>query len=217
MTRVRAVLAVLAGLPLLLCGCARQSSAGPASEAPARTINCSYPADGSPARAVDPPPGTDVSAAGTAVVTLSLDGRPVAFNLERAKAPCAVNSFSWLAQQGFYTGTRCHHLSVTGAFYLQCGDPGGLGRGGPGYRFDDELTGHESYPAGTVAMVDPRPDHNGSQFFIVTEDSDMPPRYTVIGRVDAAGFAVVQKVAAKGADAQGRPRDAAELGQATMG
>lgn len=217
MTRVRAVLTVLAGLSLLLCGCARQPSADQASDAPARTISCSYPADGAPARAVDPPSGTDVSAAGTAVVTLSLDGRPVEFDLDRAKAPCAVNSFSWLAQQGFYTGTRCHHLSEAGAFYLQCGDPGGLGTGGPGYRFDDELTGHESYSAGTVAMVDPKPDHNGSQFFIVTEDSDMPPRYTVIGRVDAAGLAVVQKVAARGADAQGRPRDPAELGQATMG
>lgn len=220
MTRMRTTAAVLAGLALALSGCAAgptADEAGPASATPARTVSCSYPADGTPARAVDPPTGTDVSAAGTAVVTLALDGSPVQFTLDRAGAPCAVNSFTWLAQQGFYTGTRCHHLSTSGAFYLQCGDPTGLGTGGPGYRFADELSGRENYRAGTVAMVDPQPDHNGSQFFIVTEDSDMPHRYTVIGRIDAAGLAVVRRIAAKGADVEGRPVDRAQLGTAVMG
>lgn len=200
---------------LSLAGCAQ----GPTSQvqaSPARTITCSYPAEGSAARPVDPPTGADVSAAGRAVVTMSLDGTTAQFHLDRAKAPCAVNSFVHLAGQGYFDGTRCHRLSLQTAFYLQCGDPTGTGAGGPGYDFAAELDGHETYRAGTVAMATAN-GRNGSQFFIVTEDCDMPARYTIIGTVDRAGLTAARAVAARGSDAGGRPHDRAELGATTMG
>ena len=64
---------------------------------------------------------------------------------------------------------------------LQCGDPTGTGTGGPGYSFPDELSGDETYPAGTLAMANAGPDTNGSQFFIVYEDTELPPSYAVFG------------------------------------
>ena len=71
--------------------------------------------------------------------------------------------------------------AATGIYVLQCGDPTGTGTGGPGYSFDDELTGDETYPAGTLAMANAGPNTNGSQFFIVYGDTPLPPNYTVFG------------------------------------
>ena len=81
---------------------------------------------------------------------------------------------------------------------LQCGDPTGTGTGGPGYSFDDELSGDETYPAGTLAMANAGPNTNGSQFFIVYEDTQLPPAYAVFGTVDEAGVKTVQEVAGEG-------------------
>ena len=64
---------------------------------------------------------------------------------------------------------------------LQCGDPTATGTGGPGYSYADELSGEETYPAGTLAMANAGPNTNGSQFFIVYEDTELPPSYTVFG------------------------------------
>ena len=116
-------------------------------------------------------------------------------------APCTVNSFVSLAEQGFYDGVNCHRLVVD--FVLQCGDPTGTGSGGPGYSFADELSGSETYPAGTLAMANAGPDTNGSQFFIVLADAQLPPDYTVFGTVDAAGLEVAQKIEADGVGADG--------------
>ncbi|MDN6555721.1 MAG: peptidylprolyl isomerase [Acidipropionibacterium acidipropionici] len=214
--RWRAAAGVAAVVALIATGCARAPEPADPASAPARTITCSYPAHGTAARPVDPPAGADVSASGRAVVTMSLDATTAQFRLDRAGAPCAVNSFVHLAEQGYFSGTRCHRLSAQTAFYLQCGDPTGTGTGGPGYDFAAELEGHETYPAGTVAMATSG-GRNGSQFFIVTEDSDMPAAYTVVGTVDPAGLAAARSIASKGADADGRPVSRAELGAATMG
>ncbi|AXE38712.1 peptidylprolyl isomerase [Acidipropionibacterium virtanenii] len=216
MARVHAPVVVTVAALLAVAGCAREPGTAATQVSPARTTSCSYPAEGTPARAADPPQAADISAAGTATVTMSLDSSTIVLRLDRSGAPCAVNSFIHLAEQGYFNGTRCHRLSVTTAFYLECGDPTGTGTGGPGYRFAAELDGDATYPAGTVAMATSQ-GRNGSQFFIVTEDSDMPPRYTVIGTVDQAGLTAVRTVADKGAGADGRPRDRAELGSATMG
>ncbi|MEZ5191324.1 MAG: peptidylprolyl isomerase [Nocardioides sp.] len=87
------------------------------------------------------------------------------------------------------------------------GDPTGTGSGGPGYSFADELTGRESYPAGTLAMANSGPDTNGSQFFIVYADTQLPAAYTVFGTLDAASVGIVAKVAAKGTDDANGPGD----------
>ena len=81
---------------------------------------------------------------------------------------------------------------------LQCGDPTGTGSGGPGYSFEDELDGTEKYPAGTIAMANAGPDTNGSQFFLVYEDTELPPSYTTFGTIDDAGLDVVREVADAG-------------------
>ena len=93
-----------------------------------------------------------------------------------------------LAEQGYFDDTTCHRLTTQGIFVLQCGDPTATGGGGPGYSFEDELDGAEKYPAGTIAMANAGPDTNGSQFFLVYEDTELPPSYTTFGTIDDAGL-----------------------------
>lgn len=105
--------------------------------------------------------------------------------------PMTVANFAKLAQSGFYDGTRFHR--VIKDFMIQGGDPlskdesmkDRWGTGGPGYKFNDELTGNEKYPQGTLAMANAGPNTNGSQFFIVTANPGypLPPNYTVFGHV----------------------------------
>ena len=115
------------------------------------------------------------------------------------KAPCATNSFKYLAQKGFFNNTSCHRLTTAGIFVLQCGDPTGTGAGGPGYQFPDENLTGATYPAGTVAMANSGPNTNGSQFFLVYQDTPLPPNYTPFGRV-TAGLNALTSIAAKGSD-----------------
>jgi peptidyl-prolyl cis-trans isomerase B (cyclophilin B) len=142
--------------------------------------------------------------------------------LDAAKAPCTVGSFVSLAEQGYFDGTSCHRLTTAGIFVLQCGDPTGSGSGGPGYSFPDELSGKETYPAGTLAMANAGPDTNGSQFFIVYGDTQLPPSYTVFGTVDAAGLHAVRRVARAGTDnafgsGDGHPRKPVKIDSVSVG
>ena len=143
----------------------------------------------------------------------------MALALDRAAAPCTVNSFAALVQQGFYNDTSCHRLVDRGIFVLQCGDPTGTGTGGPGYRYADELAGNETYPAGTVAMANAGPDTNGSQFFLVWADTQLSPNYTVFGKMDEASLAVVAAIAAKGVsrDASPKPISPAHIDTVSVG
>lgn len=70
-------------------------------------------------------------------------------------------------------------------------------KGGPGYKFDDEVTGEETYPRGTVAMGNFGPDTNGSQFFIVHSFANIAPAYTVLGEV-VRGMDVLDRIVAGG-------------------
>jgi cyclophilin family peptidyl-prolyl cis-trans isomerase len=108
------------------------------------------------------------------------------------EAPQTVNNFVFLARQGFYDGV-VFHRTING-FMIQTGDPTGTGRGGPGYRFDDEPV-RRRYTAGTVAMANAGPNTNGSQFFIVHgKDVGLPPNYTIFGTV-TSGMDVVDTIA----------------------
>lgn len=176
------------------------ATAGVTSGAAAGTVSCTYRPGGEPAKAVDVPTGTNVPAAGTAELTLTVGGQPVHVTLDRAAAPCTAASFESLAAQGYFDGTSCHRLSTSGMFILQCGDPTGTGRGGPGYTFDDELAQTTAYPAGTLAMANAGPDTNGSQFFFVYADTDLPPAYTVFGHLDEASNQVIADLAYQGHD-----------------
>ncbi len=98
-------------------------------------------------------------------------------------APKTVNNFVFLAREGFYDGTTFHRVIAN--FMIQGGDPAGTGRGGPGYRFEDEIEGRENrHRVGSLSMANAGPNTNGSQFFIthvVTEWLD--PKHTVFGQV----------------------------------
>jgi peptidyl-prolyl cis-trans isomerase B (cyclophilin B) len=143
--------------------------------------------------------------------TIETSCGPLLIELDGAKAPQAVASTIFLAQQGFYNSTPCHRLTTQGIYVLQCGDPTGKGTGGPGYSFGpiENAPKDGVYPAGTVAMA--RQGGNGSsmgsQFFLVYKDSPIPSDsaggYTVLGKI-TGGLGTLEKVAAGGV-AGGRP------------
>jgi peptidyl-prolyl cis-trans isomerase B (cyclophilin B) len=136
---------------------------------------------------------------------------PIPLELDRAEAPCTVQSFIHLAQHRFYDRTICHRLTKYPTLsVLQCGDPTGTGEGGPGYSFRDELptnlppaptdpTGvRRLYARGVLAMANAGPDTNGSQFFLVYADSALRPNYTVFGQVTGPGLRTLDRIAAGG-------------------
>lgn len=193
----------VAAIALLVSGCAGGAASTTANGSSSPTgvqqgATCAYPVSGSPSKPVDPPPTTGVANTGTASASLHFASGMVNITLNQKAAPCTVNSFLSLAQQGYFNNTKCHRLVTSGIFILQCGDPTGTGTGGPGYSFADELTGQETYPKGTVAMANAGPNANGSQFFLVWADTPLNPAYTVFGTMDAASVKVVEAMAAQG-------------------
>jgi peptidyl-prolyl cis-trans isomerase B (cyclophilin B) len=175
--------------------------------------NCQYPTTTEPASKPAQLPRNGRVPTDPQFVSASIttnDGN-IGLELDNAKTPCTVNNFASLAQQGFFDNTPCHRLTTKpelGA--LQCGDPSGTGTGGPGYRFPNEYPTNQYrlsdpamqtpvlYPRGTLAMANSGPGTNGSQFFLVYEDSMLPPTYTVFGTIDAKGLATLDKIAAFG-------------------
>ncbi|ORI22736.1 peptidylprolyl isomerase [Rhodococcus sp. 1168] len=190
----------------------RQFGALPAVPAPgAPTTSCDYPAATPAVRDNNPPPTDGVSAQGTVEVAMTTSQGPIGLTLDRTKAPCTVNSFTNLAAQGYFDDTPCHRLTTSpGLEVLQCGDPSGKGSRGPGYEYPNEYptTVYPAddpaastpvvFPRGTLAMANAGPDTNGSQFFLVYEDSVLPPQYTVFGTISAEGLATLDEVAAAG-------------------
>jgi peptidyl-prolyl cis-trans isomerase B (cyclophilin B) len=143
------------------------------------------------------PPPIEVFAANP-ILTLATDRGDIVIETFPGLAPATVSSEVFLARQGFYDGTLCHRLTTQGLFVLQCGDPTGTGTGGPGYTVPDEnLPTDGRYPAGTVAMANAGPGTTGSQFFIVYEDTELPPSYTIWGTV-TSGLDIVRDIAASG-------------------
>jgi peptidyl-prolyl cis-trans isomerase B (cyclophilin B) len=157
-------------------------------------------------RDVGVPPAKPPAPAPTAM-TIGTNRGVLRVELDAAKTPCTVASFSYLASKHYFDNTGCHRLVTSNFFVLQCGDPSGTGEGGPGYSFPDEnLTGIPSgadgnslYRRGVVAMANAGANSNGSQFFIVYRDSPLPANYTPFGTV-TAGLDVVDAVAAGGDD-----------------
>jgi peptidyl-prolyl cis-trans isomerase B (cyclophilin B) len=141
--------------------------------------------------------------------TVKTDLGDIVMDLDGKKAPCTVSSLAFLAQKNFFDNTKCHRLTTEGIKVLQCGDPTGSGAGGPAYRFPNENTKGAKYVRGTLAMAhSSQPDSNGSQFFIVYGDSQLPPDYTVFGKI-VQGMGVVDEVAKAGSDNSGGPGDGA--------
>ncbi|MBI4130033.1 peptidylprolyl isomerase [Candidatus Roizmanbacteria bacterium] len=124
--------------------------------------------------------------------TLKTEKGDIVISLHADKTPVTVNNFVSLARDGFYNNT-VFHRTIKG-FMIQGGDPSGNGTGGPGYKFNDEPF-EGKYTRGTVAMANAGPNTNGSQFFIMHADYDLPPNYVIFGTV-TSGMDVVDAIAA---------------------
>jgi cyclophilin family peptidyl-prolyl cis-trans isomerase len=221
----RATGSLLLSAVLLVAGCGqipeiRRDPVPVQSTAKAKAAGeCEYVPSGEAAKPVKPPPTTGVPTSGSVRYVLQMTEGRVIITMDRAKAPCTVNSFVSLASQGYFDKTKCHRLADSGIFILQCGDPTGTGRGGPGYQFANETDGTESYTRGVVAMANAGPGTNGSQFFLVWDDStslDEQPNYTIFATMDPAGRDVVATMAAEGQDGSnpdgtGRPNNPSEI------
>ncbi|MGC0378497.1 peptidylprolyl isomerase [Streptomyces sp. SAI-229] len=198
-------------------------SAAPTSKAP---DPCDKPAEGKvktetwkkePAVAIDK----------SAKYTLKLDTTcgEIDVALKASAAPHTVNSFDFLAKKGYFDHSKCHRLTTSGIYVLQCGDPTGTGTGGPGYTIPDENLKDKSlkdniYPAGTVAMANTgQANSGGSQFFLVYQDSQLPPSYTPFGTISDAGMKVLKKIADAGENTgagDGAPNATVVIDKATV-
>lgn len=171
-------------------------------------VNCEYRAGKEPSakEGTKAPEATGVPASGTQTVTIKASIGELKLTLDKALAPCAVQSFVSLVNQKYYDGATCHRLGTKGLQMLQCGDPTGTGSGGPGYAFDNETWPELTYGRGYLAMANAGLDQetqkgtNGSQFFIVYGEAELEPDYTVFGSLDEASLKLVDEVARAGDD-----------------
>ncbi len=150
-----------------------------------------------------PPMCIDPAKRYTAELVTSLGSMTIA--LDAASAPSTVNNFVFLSRYHYYDGVIFHRI-IKG-FMCQGGDPTGTGRGGPGYRFDDELPAPGRYEVGSVAMANAGPNTNGSQFFIVSGPSGvrLPPQYSLFGKV-VKGLDVVAAMESVATDRGDKPK-----------
>lgn len=135
----------------------------------------------------------DESVAGPVTVTLETSCGPIVITLDASVAPETVNSFVFLAEQGYFDGSTSHR--VLPGFMMQAGDPTATGRGGPGYTVPDEFPQDGFvYDRGVVAMANAGSGTTGSQFFIMFAEADwLPANYTVFGTV-TEGFETLDAI-----------------------
>src|SRR3954464_9732009 len=139
------------------------------------------------------PPPMCIDPAKTYTATMVTSKGTMTIALDPAGAPKTVNNFVVLARYHYYDGVGFHR--VIPGFMLQGGDPEGTGRGGPGYRFEDELPKAGRYELGSLAMANAGPDTNGSQFFVISgaDGVRLPPQYSLFGKV-VKGLDVVDAI-----------------------
>lgn len=185
-------------------------------------------------KSVGTPPATpDYKATYTAAIKTNLG--TIDISLANSKATCTVNSFAYLAGKGYFDNTQCHRISDSGGLYmLQCGDPTAkagqtlscssatLGTGGPGYEYASENLTGATYKAGTVAMANSgTADSNGSQFFLVFKNTDLPASYTPFGTI-TSGLNILTNVAKAGTSCTyssaggGVPKDKVDIDSITV-
>ncbi|MCB2223519.1 MAG: peptidylprolyl isomerase [Actinobacteria bacterium] len=130
---------------------------------------------------------------GPVEATLETSCGDITLLLDPSVAPATVNSFVFLAQQGYFDGIALHR--VVPGYIAQIGDPTASGYGDPGYRLPDEWPpAGFLYERGVVAMANAGPGTTGSQFFVMLGDAALPPTYTVFGVV-ASGMDVLDRMA----------------------
>ena len=157
------------------------------------------PADGSAPKTQrfdgPPPMCIDLSKRYTARMVTSMGEMSIA--LDALGAPRPVNNFVVLARYHYFEGIVFHR--VIPGFVVQGGDPTGTGRGGPGYRFEDELPKAGRYEIGSVAMANAGANTNGSQFFLISgpQGTRLPPQYSLFGKI-VTGLDVLAAIEAVG-------------------
>lgn len=143
------------------------------------------------AKSYSEPPAMNIDPARSYDAKLRLAQGEILVRLRPDIAPQSVNSFVFLAREGYYDGCTFHR--VLPGFVAQGGDPTGSGSGGPGYTIPDELS-DVPFTTGTLGMANAGPNTNGSQFFIGLGDAPhLTGRYTVFGAV-TAGLDVLQAI-----------------------
>ena len=145
------------------------------------------------AKSYSAPPAMTIDPNKSYAVTFDTSKGQIVVDLFPKDAPKTVNNFVFLAKDGFYNGTKFHRVIEN--FMIQGGDPEGTGRGGPGYRFEDEVgPGKPKHKVGSLSMANAGPGTNGSQFFITHIATDwLNGKHTVFGQV-RSGQDVVNKV-----------------------
>lgn len=151
-----------------------------------------------------PEMGIDPSKRYTATMETSMGSLVIA--LDPIAAPITVNNFVFLAAQHYFDGIIFHR--IINGFVCQGGDPDGNGRGGPGYRFVDELPKAGKYQIGSLAMANAGPNTNGSQFFLISGPSgvQLPPLYSLFGQV-VKGLDIVEMMQNVPTGPGDRPKD----------
>lgn len=131
----------------------------------------------------DSPPPMQINPTLSYRAKMDTDKGTIEIELYAQYAPKTVNNFVFLAREGFYDGLVFHR--VINNFMIQGGDPTGSGRGGPGYRFEDELLGNPlRHETGALSMANAGPNTNGSQFFIThAPQPHLDGKHTVFGKV----------------------------------
>lgn len=129
------------------------------------------------------PPSMQIDPTKTYHATIETNRGTISVEFFPKNAPKTVNNFVFLVKEGFYDGLLFHR--VISDFMIQGGDPTGTGRGGPGYRFEDEVKGNPlTHDTGVISMANAGPNTNGSQFFIThSPQPHLNGKHTVFGKV----------------------------------
>ena len=160
-----------------------------------------------------PPPMT-IDANKSYTATIDTTEGPIGLELYPKDAPLHVNSFVFLARQGFYNGVIFHR--VIPGFMIQGGDPTGTGSGGPGYMLKAEFN-KRKHTRGVLSMARTSdPDSAGSQFFLMHADSPfLDNQYTAFGKI-TSGIEVVDKIVNQPRDRNDRPHNPAKINSVTI-
>ena len=186
-----------------------------AGNVPAGQVTCTWTPDaggGGKVKDVGTPPANAPNT-GSDVLTMDTNLGVIKATVDKSKVPCTAASFEFLASKKFWDNSKCHRLVNEATFkVLQCGDPFASGKGwretdgqgGPSYTMAEENLPTDTkkpYPAGSIAMANTgQPGSTGSQFFICSEDTQLPANYTLLGTI-TDGLNIVKDVVKAGDDA----------------
>jgi len=157
------------------------------------------------------------------IITLNTNCGKIVIEANSKNAPITTSMLIGLINSGFYDMSICHRMiSSDTASLLQCGDPTASGFGGPPFTFKDEnlpSPTEKNYPVGAVAMANPgTKNQNGSQFFIMANDTTLGPNYSIWGKV-ISGLEIVKAIVSNGTEENtpvGKPRVKIAIEKATV-